>query len=101
MTEGEMWERLAAQLDAAVAARPEAKEESLAGIMDEVEDSEFLWLLAASLGLDKHDDVANVMRHPHYPGKDLVCDRYWCDQPAGQPCPLEKNGRCSHFPEPS
>jgi hypothetical protein len=101
MTEREMWWELAKLLEQAVAARPAASEEMLTGISHEVGDPEFFYLLVTSLGLSKHDDVDRVMRHPHYPGRDLRCDRYWCDTGAMRLCPLQRNGRCPQFYNPA
>ena len=67
MTEREMWEALAGQLEPLAAANEDAAYESLAGAVREVEDPEFFYLLAASLSLDKHERVADVRAHPHYP----------------------------------
>jgi hypothetical protein len=100
MTEREMWWELAKQLEQAVTARPAAKEEWLTGIYPEVEDPEFFFLLANSLGLSKRDNVDDVMRHPHYPGRELRCDLYWCDPPLWERCQHEEDGRCPYFPKP-
>lgn len=97
-----MWKALADQLEPLVADRPEAADEWLTGVYHEVEDPEFFYLLTISLGLSKHDEVADVMRHPHYPGRDLICDRYWCDTGArGRPCPAQRDGRCPFFHKPA
>jgi hypothetical protein len=96
-----MWEALADQLEPLVAARPDAKDEWLTGVYDEVEDPEFFFLLVVSLGLSKRDNVSDVMRHPHYPGRGLVCDRYWCDTGArDRPCPSQQGGRSPHIHKP-
>jgi hypothetical protein len=101
MTEREMWEALAGQLEPLVERRPDAVHEWLTGVHREVEDPEFFYLLTMSLGLSKRDDVGEVRRHPHYPGRNLICSRYWCDTGArNRPCPLKKGGRCPLFPEP-
>jgi hypothetical protein len=100
MTERQMWWELAKLLEQAVAARPDARHEWLTGVYHEVSDPQFLSLLTNSLGLSKRDDVEDVMRHPHYPGRDLVCDAYWCEKPDGMRCPLEENGRCPLFYNP-
>lgn len=99
-TERDMWARLAEQLEGAIKARPAAKDEWLAGIHHEVEDPQFFWLLTNALGLRQKTDVEDVMRHPHYPGRDLRCDAYWCDRPLWERCKHEEDGRCPYFPQP-
>ncbi len=95
MTEQELWERLAEQL-----AQVDPSE-SLSGGWHEVEDPEFLMLLVNALRLDTNDMVADVMRHPHYPGRNLRCDAYWCEAPLWDRCKHEEDGRCPYLYEPT
>jgi hypothetical protein len=101
LSEFDMWQRLADQLEPLVKANPDAAREWLTAVHDDVEDPEFFFLLVVSLGLDKHNNVQDVMRHPHYPGHGLICDRYWCETGArNRPCPAQRDGRCSIVAKP-
>jgi hypothetical protein len=44
--------------------------------------------------------LADVMRHPHYPGRGLRCDAYWCEPPLWERREHEEDGRWPYVLKP-